>query len=509
MNTTFPSAVRFRNGSNGRRLLLMLLPGLLLLAGRVQSASPVEQTKTESPPADAGAAKPSEVSADAAVEVPWLLQPYRVRVVLEIMPSPDWPPAACQALQAKLQAELTRYLGELWQAEVRLGDDPHPLPTTWWKNRLPEFRRTTFDKVFLLRLVATGGGYRLQGQEWDQPMDDLGPLQTIDLYDRRELGHQCVSMIQRTFRAVGHLDSRRDGSVRIATRGGELKPPDPTWNPLRPNVAWEVCCRYLSPQQTLLRVERIPWTYVLPKSDDRGQAECEVISGFRSPLNVRRRGMELVAIAVRPLYRQTTIRIRTRGSQRPAAGYAVEWQVDPKQAVLRELTDRQGTITIPAPTASRVPLLLQIRNGQMKLASLPLIPGVHAVETAELPDDDPRLQAEGQISLLQTELIDIVAQRAVLASRARQEAQAGHWDAVEELLSQQKQLRSQASFTSDLNAIRVTAVRVAKASRNLLTERRISRLCDETAELITRYLGPEKLRLLRDELQELRQAAEE
>jgi len=464
------------------------------------------------PPADTAADKPptDKPATGAAIELPWMLRPYRVLVVLEIPQAPDWPQTARQALVSGLQADLVRYLGGLWQAEIQLGDDLHSDPATWRQNRLPGLRRSTLDKIFLLRLDATGGGYLLQGQEWDETIEDLGPLQTVRVYDRRQLGDKLVSLIRRVYRSVARLEPHRDGSVRIEARGGEQTPPDPAWSPLQPNTAWEPYSRYLSPEQTLLRVERIPWTYVLPRPGERGQADCEVVSGLRSPLNVRRRRMELVAVAVRPLHPRTRIQFRTLGAgHRPCAGYTVEWQTDPKQPPIREVTDRQGMISVPASAGGGTPLLLQVRNGQVKLASLPLIPGVQAFETVDLLDDDPRLQAEGQISLLQTELIDTVAQRAVLAARARQAAQTGNWDEVEKLLKQQAGLRSSASFVSDLNAIRVTALRVAKAGRNRLTERRIQRLCDETAELITHYLATDKLRALREELQELRQASED
>jgi hypothetical protein len=68
-------------------------------------------------------------------------------------------------------------------------------------------------------------------------------------------------------------------------------------------------------------------------------------------------------------------------------------------------------------------------------------------------------------------------------------------------------MRKAPSFTVDINAIRIPALKMAKARRDRTTAARVEKLCGETLELVNNYLDEEKVKELRDELAEMRQLA--
>jgi hypothetical protein len=172
----------------------------------------------------------------------------------------------------------------------------------------------------------------------------------------------------------------------------------------------------------------------------------------------------------------------------------------------RLVADRNGLVVVSSSMApAGQPVWLYVRSGQALLARVPFVPGVQSVETLELPDDTLRLETEGRVALLQAELVDAVARRAVLLAQAKGRAKAQDWDGVAEAFRQIDGMRKAPSFTVDINAIRIPALKLAKARRDRTTAARIEKLCDETAELVNNYLDEDKVKEVRDELAEMRQ----
>ena len=86
---------------------------------------------------------------------------------------------------------------------------------------------------------------------------------------------------------------------------------------------------------------------------------------------------------------------------------------DPAELLGR--TDWNGTVEIgQAETPLRI---VYLKNGAQLLARLPMVPGLEATLIASVPDDAPRLQAEGFIKGMQGQLMDIEAQREILKAR--------------------------------------------------------------------------------------------
>jgi hypothetical protein len=85
----------------------------------------------------------------------------------------------------------------------------------------------------------------------------------------------------------------------------------------------------------------------------------------------------------------------------------------------------------------RVPLMIYyVKNGETLLARLPVVVGLSPVVTAEVPDDSRRLQAEGLLKGLQSEVVDVVASRQVAAARVRMRIDERKLDLAKEMLEE-------------------------------------------------------------------------
>jgi hypothetical protein len=174
------------------------------------------------------------------------------------------------------------------------------------------------------------------------------------------------------------------------------------------------------------------------------------------------------------------------------------------------VTDRNGQVTLAGATQPlEKPLWLFVRSGQNLLARVPIVPGIRADEVLELPDDTLRLEVEGQVAQLQSELVDTVARRAVVAAMARNRAKSRQWTEVDEFLKKLQTMPGATAFAADLSAIRLNSIKTARSHKDKATELRIQKLCDETAELIRNYLDDDKVRELQEEIVELKKVAAE
>jgi hypothetical protein len=174
----------------------------------------------------------------------------------------------------------------------------------------------------------------------------------------------------------------------------------------------------------------------------------------------------------------------------------------------RFVADRAGLVTLRADLSpDGKPVWLFVKSGQALLARVPIVPGAQASEVLELPDDTLRLEIEGSIATLQAELVDTVARRAVLMALAKARAKSDQWEAVAATIRQLDEMPTTAAFAVNINAIRQPALKAARARRDRTTEERVKKLCDEATELVNNYLDAEKLKELKEELNEMRQIA--
>jgi hypothetical protein len=117
--------------------------------------------------------------------------------------------------------------------------------------------------------------------------------------------------------------------------------------------------------------------------------------------------------------------------------------------VLLGHTDWRGSIEV---VQGDYPLrLIYLKNGQQLLARLPIVPGLHTSLVAQVPDDAPRLQAEGFIKGIQGQLVDLEAQRQIIAKRFQMRIDEGKLDKAKELLEELRSLPTRNDLVRQLD----------------------------------------------------------
>lgn len=446
------------------------------------------------------------------VSIPFELQPYRVRVSLACTASPELEASFCGSILKEVPEIADRLLGEMWTVTPEENQWLFPISAEHLgrlsADHLPAGWNTeTCDKTFVMTLEQAGGEYSLCGREWDPIGRTLGPAISRQVQQRRKLPAAVFRLAYDLFRPRLQIERITDGIAAVTVQAGALTPADPNCVQLRPGQFWQPYLRYRNPQGTVEKLQAIPWT-LLQVSEinpaNRAHGQARVVSGLRSALpNRRRPRIDVLARALEPVAPETELRLISQQSPaKPLIGVVVDAKSKPDLPAVRMMTDRNGAIRIPARTTD--PLLwLSVRSGEKTLARLPLVPGLESHVTAELPDDSIRLRVEGELSILQSNLTDTVAQRAVLMARIRRLVQLGDWKSANELRTELRVLPATDNYLKELNAIRIPAIKAAQAAKNKSAAAYIERVCGEASKIIQKYLDDEKLKAFDEELKEL------
>lgn len=195
------------------------------------------------------------------------------------------------------------------------------------------------------------------------------------------------------------------------------------------------------------------------------------------------------------MYEDTVLRLHAKGnSLAPLAGYDVfDRHLETKEYALVGQTDWDGRLVIEK---SNIPMrLLYVKNGQVVLAKLPMVPGQTEMEVADLIGDDIRLQAEAYVRGVQNAIVDLVAIRKLMAASIRAQLKSGNVDRADELLDE---LRQQPSYDKLANEIEIRKTKIKSPNR---TEQvKIDRMFGETRTLLTKFINPALVRELENEV---------
>jgi hypothetical protein len=245
-------------------------------------------------------------------------------------------------------------------------------------------------------------------------------------------------------------------------------------------------------------LQTVPWTYVEATEVKGNTIIGRYQSARRNPIIVRRQGrIEPLAIALHTDPDTLTLRLRSRtAAEKPLVGYEVFTQKPGDEALVPVgLTNTAGQISIP-PTKTPLQFLLVKHGGQL-FAKIPVLAGEKQRIDIPLPDDDARLAVEASLAAVREDLVDVVARRNILISRARQKIEKKDYDSAQELLRSLNDLpgRQQFKFTLD-------TARRSLRSNDPQMQRRIDRLFDTTDALLTQFLDMTPINKIHDELRE-------
>jgi hypothetical protein len=478
------------------------------------------------------------------------LRPYRIRIELAFASDCRLTDFDRRQIFTRLPQIIERSAGEKWELTVlKPGDNTAgifenawlTLPTSAGLNRLSaaqvlqQYSTQAFDKLFLLTVESAGIGYQIAGREFDIDSQQLGPLVEQTTYARPFLAETSFQILRDLFSAVVTIEAVEGDQAIVSEQGSQYLTPDPAIGTLRKRDFFVPFFRYLNRDREVKDIQMIPWTYLILEEVDRKHARCSISSGLRGILSSSRRRVEMQAIRVVPRFPETELALVPRGtSTQSYAGMRV--QISPlnpqevrqlqvaaqkeseetgkkvsfeKEYITEELlTNREGTITVKADPSD--PLIwLYVRSGKALVANVPYIPGIAPRTAIQVPDDRIRLGVEGELAVLNGELIEEVASLSMQMSRIRSWAKKNDWKKVDGGIRElESGISPRQIFQDKLTVIRVTATEAAQEQRNRAAESRIATLCREAESRINRFLDPTGIIDFKAEIKDLRDLQE-
>lgn len=457
------------------------------------------------------------VVAPKPIVVPYDQQTYQVSISLGVDSEAGIPDQDAQRMVDQLRGLVTSRIGIWWQCDAHVAPAGEPLNRAMlaqrtaasWKSALESH---SVEKHFSLTLDRSGAEYRISGTEWDSASQTVTSILDRTTFDRRLVPALAAGLVFELFRPLVSIEKIVENQVELRIRGGEYLPPDISLAPFAVGDHVTPFLRHLGKKRELKRMQNIPWTTIRMDLVERGYMEGTIISAFKAPLAGSRRRVEMLGLKVRPMLAQTQVQVIPRGKpQSPMAGYRVEVldrleTKDDKVADRITLrTDRDGTILLPAEPKKPIRYLI-VYSGIAPLAKAPVYPGHAAHLVLEAPDDSPRLTVEAETELLESELVDLVARRAVIMARARGAAKKADWDSVSELEKQVDALPTLEQFLARIEALKIPAVQTAKQNKDRAQESRIVRMCKKITETATQHLDPLKVKEFHLEIAEEKKA---
>jgi len=227
----------------------------------------------------------------------------------------------------------------------------------------------------------------------------------------------------------------------------------------------------------------MPWTYVRCDENDGLQLKGTIISGYNQPLPGRRNvRTQRLALGVRPAYEATQLKLVDKSTESvPLAGYEI-YSKDPTGPTLLGASDASGNVRIAKDPQSAV-RALYVRSGGNLLARLPVVPGHDPLVTARIPNDSPRLLAEGFVEGWRDQLVDTMARRQILAQRVQRKIDQGELEDAEKWLAELRSGRTVNELAFELRSAKGQFLKDNKLDPTI--KRRIDDLFEKGQRLVT------------------------
>ena len=436
----------------------------------------------------------------AADQSVWQMMPYRMQVFVAVAPRPSLPPRLQTELCSSLAARIEAVVGVQWSATVSLAPPPlrHVLLNGVENMQVDQIQlplRET-DKILFLAVTIDPGNATVTARDFDVHTRMLNPAVTLRVWQIGSLCDVAFDAMLAAFAPLARIDRTEKNQVVFRPKASGLPLRDRNLHMIHGNDIFRPILRYNDREGNFRRAVPVPWTFCTIVSILPGEISCQVHSGIRATLATRGRGrVESLAMRVVPHRGSTILLLRSRTEPKvPLAGYEVYSHSPGKSgATLVGRTDRQGCLLVP-PAESLLRFLL-IKNGAEPLAYLLIVPGLESQLTADIPNDDQRLEAEGFVTGLQEELVDLVARREILLARIRTRIEAGQIDSAEKLLDELRHLPKGSQF---LESIAREQGRLT--SKDPAVQTRINSLLADTRHLIDLHLDPDSIEELEREM---------
>lgn len=504
-----------------------------------QPAAPAEPGKAETSQPNSGKAAGGAVGDTDFKPIriePWEFSPYKIQVWMAAEAGPDLSPEVMAELRSDLITRCDATIGAPFSLAV-VEPPPHlyhtvaMCPELLTDSAIIAFDKKLMklDKLILVKVSQTDLEYRVWVREYDCHTRQWAPPATRATRQRQLLPWTVLDTLLAGF---GPLMRIEDGQGKTCVvRGRATGLVTSTTSPVfvdKGDVLQPIFRqndRYGEPMPG--KIEALPFTFLQVTSHDELNPSlfyCNVHSGMRSPIHGRsttNSRRERWATKVRPRFESTTLYVESKPFKRGEvkqllAGMEVfakipepepprdlteeeRREADKKNpAELMGVTDWRGSMTLrPGGPLLRI---MYLKNGGLLLARLPIVAGWNEKLVAEIPDDNPRLQAEGFVRGMNSEVTDLVVQRQLIAIRMRRKMGEGKLDEAEKLFEEFRNLKS----LNDLQQMLNVQLQRQKPTTSVAVKQRIDKLYSDERELLAKYIDAELQTKLLAELTEAR-----
>jgi len=381
----------------------------------------------------------------------WELTPYRIQLIVAFARGAELTPQLQADLRAYLAERIDALQGAAWDvAIVPAARSLQPTMTTAIESitvaSLPE-ESLKFDKVMLLAVSPSAGGYQATAREFDVRTATWSTPVSRPVRQLFKLRDAALTAVFRAFAPLAKISGVRDGQAVLRLRAAALPPRDRDLKPVQPGDVFLPVVRRAGNERLPDRILRIPWTFCTVEEITPEEVRCRLDSGLRSPLEGRRSAhVEVLALGVSAPQRPTTLVLQSAAEPPQAiSGYDVYVaRAGAQQPAFLGRTDRQGQLLVP-PVEKPLRVLL-VRYGSEQVARLPLVPGLQPRLVATLPHDERRIEVEEFFSGLEDDLIDLAARRAFLLNGAQARLQSRQFGQAEQFLAELRKLPEGSEF---------------------------------------------------------------
>jgi len=474
--------------------------------------------------------------AGAADQSVWPLTPYQVRVFVALAPEAPLTPRLEADLLADLSARIEAVVGPPWNVTMSapppaLRRDKPKLQRSARPKRdeFADLRRDMLygldtlqadkipipspepDKILFVAVTVVPGGLKVTARDFDVHTRTLSYPVTRPVWQIGSLCDASLDALLSAFAPLARVDRiERDGKDSIAVlrvKAAGLPIRDPSLKILQAGDVFRPLVCYKNRDNKYLGTSRSRWSLCVVEKIAPEEVRCRVHSGVRgAEMPTRGKGRaESLALRVQSPGGSTMVLLQSRvPPKKPLAGCDVyAYPPDKKDAVaLVGQTDRRGLLLVPSLKGSPARVLL-VKNGNALLAKLPIVPGLERQVTAEIPNDDQRLGAEGFITGLQEELFDIVARQKIFVAMIKNRVDAKQFDKAAELIDKLRGLPT----AQQLN-LQLVSEQERLATSDPSIQKKIDMLMNDTRQLIDKWLDPQIIEDLERDLREAKTAAE-
>lgn len=388
----------------------------------------------------------------------------------------------------------------------------------------------TVDKIIPIAVELHGTKYVVSGREWDRESELMTDLRSRSTMDRRAVANEIAQLAKELFRPILQIDTADPDSATVRAKASEFPPGDPAFVQVRKGSTFLPLFRYLNRNRVVQKIQFLPWTYLTATEVDRIRSTFRVDTGVKTPLGAfRRRRMEMRAVALKPYLSETTLSLVPRtnyakplvgylvavydkhpppapkpGEKKPASeGESAEPEPEREEPDISR-SDRFGQVTVPVDPDHPMQWVF-VRSGSALLVKFPFISGTAPRMYVECPDDTIRLDVEGQVVLMQSELVDTIAKRAMVMAMIKSRSKKSQWEKVDESLKELDELTTIAEFKRQMDLIQYPAIKKAQERKDRLSESRIKKLGGEVLKIARIHLDETKVDEFKDEIHEMKQ----